>query len=262
MTEISNAYGKALELEGLLLLLQTEGTDNLKTDQIFNRVLEKIDEIRADVAEAYRICEAGNTLSREDIHDCNAPDRDSVEIAENVMFEEAEDAGEEYTGDSEEPKEETALEKESVHEYDTLPDDSATIAAADVSKEISAAEIEDEPCSDMAQEQTVPTEITHDEVNEVKIVVDETGIDINQSALASKVRGNIRKAFTLNDNYKFRRQLFFNSQDKYNEVLSQIESMKSTHEAENYIYDVLGYDRDNQDAKEFMSIVSAYFMGK
>ena len=41
--ELSNAYNKALELEGLLLLLKSENTDNFKIDLIFTRIFYKID---------------------------------------------------------------------------------------------------------------------------------------------------------------------------------------------------------------------------
>lgn len=96
----------------------------------------------------------------------------------------------------------------------------------------------------------------------VNIVVDEVGVDVNRSAFALKTRGDIRKMFTLNDNYKFRRQLFDNSQERYARALAAVVEMKSTHDAEHYFYDTLQWDKENADVKEFMAIISAYFLGK
>ena len=57
-------------------------------------------------------------------------------------------------------------------------------------------------------------------------------------------------------------QLFSNSQQEYAQTLLMIEGMESTFEAEDYFYKTLGWDKENPDVKDFMSIISAYFMGK
>jgi len=203
MMEISNAYGKVLELEGLLLILESGDAGKCKTDSVFERVYEKIAEIDADVtaARAAYVGKSGGDpcdSRRKEPADEHAtgsagaaalPDA-AEEIADNTLLEEAEDA------DARKP------------------------------------------------------------------VTDEPGVDVNRSALAYKAGGDIRKAFTLNDNYKFRRQLFGNSQESYADALSRIELMKSTGEAEDYFNHVLEWDADDPVVREFMTIVSAYFLSK
>lgn len=101
-----------------------------------------------------------------------------------------------------------------------------------------------------------------DTENAINIIIDETGRDVNRTAFALRTRGDIRKMFTLNDNYKFRRQLFENSQERYTRALAEVVEMKSTHDAEHYFYNILQWDKENADVKEFMAIISAYFLGK
>lgn len=96
----------------------------------------------------------------------------------------------------------------------------------------------------------------------MNIVIEDRGVDVNRSAFALSSCGDIRKMFTLNDNYKFRRQLFSNSQESYADTLLKVEKMNSTFEAEDYFYNKLKWDKENPDVKDFMSVISAYFLGK
>lgn len=70
---------------------------------------------------------------------------------------------------------------------------------------------------------------------------------------------NIFKAFTLNDKFRFRRELFRNSQDEFDETLNVIATMSDFDEAEEYFYNDLCWDPDSDDVKEFMAIVRRHF---
>lgn len=277
MMEISNAYSKALELEGLLLLLKSENTDNFKIDLIFTRLFEKMDEINADLMQLrrqYRLelyhaaeqhvkensqivsvsepvapetviedkesadavssdCPVDNSEKEEIIHspvetvDTDSARIDDEAVADNALFEEEEDADM------------------------TLPETESSPIEDAPQPECSCSE---EEAPDIAA--NTPTEMP------VNIVIEDAGVDVNRSAFALRARGDIRKIFTLNDNYKFRRQLFSNSQELFADALLKIENMKSTYEAEDYFYNTLKWDKDNPDVKDFMTIISAYFLGK
>lgn len=277
MMEISNAYSKALELEGLLLLLKSENTDNFKIDLIFTRLFEKMDEINADLMQLrrqYRLelyhaaeqhvkensqivsvsesvapetviedkesadvvssdCPVDNSEKEEIIHspvetvDTDSERIDDEAVAENALFEEEEDADM------------------------TLPETESSPIEDAPQPECSCSE---KGTPDIAA--NTPTEMP------VNIVIEDAGVDVNRSAFALRARGDIRKIFTLNDNYKFRRQLFSNSQELFADALLKIENMKSTYEAEDYFYNTLKWDKDNPDVKDFMTIISAYFLGK
>ena len=277
MMEISNAYSNVLELEGLLLLLKTEIADNYKVNRLFDRLFDKLEEINADIMairqqygqelgdeselqeEDAALNSPADVLSHDaDAIDCNcempanqsdsalseccikedcsanqiASDCDSA-IADSVLFEETQDAGCD------------------VADVDAVEDNAPEVS--DISHDIA---VQDDNAAHQRVHDVVPS------VNSVNIILDDSGVDVNRSAFAISARGDIKKLFTLNDNYKFRRQLFSNSQQEYAQTLLMIEGMESTFEAEDYFYKTLGWDKENPDVKDFMSIISAYFMGK
>lgn len=70
---------------------------------------------------------------------------------------------------------------------------------------------------------------------------------------------DIFKAFTINDKFRFRRELFRNSQEEFDETLDVIAQMNTFDEAEDYFYNDLCWDADNEDVKEFMETVKKHF---
>jgi len=80
-----------------------------------------------------------------------------------------------------------------------------------------------------------------------------------EEKLARERARDIFRAFTLNDKFRFRRELFRNSQDEFDETLNVISQMSSITEAEEYIYDDLCWDPDNEDVKAFMDVVAKHF---
>lgn len=77
--------------------------------------------------------------------------------------------------------------------------------------------------------------------------------------LARERAQDIFKAFTLNDKFRFRRELFRNSQEEFDDALNIISQMSTIQEAEEYIYDDLCWDPENEDVKAFMDIVTKHF---
>ena len=86
---------------------------------------------------------------------------------------------------------------------------------------------------------------------------DEVRIDEQLQRNLSK---DLRKAFTLNDHFRFRRELFANSEAELNDTLNLIETMQSYDEAEEYFYNDMGWDAENEDVAEFMAIIKKHFL--
>ncbi|MCM1138425.1 MAG: hypothetical protein NC221_06785 [Duncaniella sp.] len=80
-----------------------------------------------------------------------------------------------------------------------------------------------------------------------------------EDKLARDRARDIFKAFTINDKFRFRRELFRNSQDEFDETLYVIAQMGDFDEAEEYFYNDLCWDPGNEDVKEFMEIVKKHF---
>jgi hypothetical protein len=70
---------------------------------------------------------------------------------------------------------------------------------------------------------------------------------------------DIRKAFSVNDRFRFQRELFAGSASAMNTAIEHIEMMSSYGNAELYFFSQLHWDRDNESVKEFMAIVRNHF---
>lgn len=77
--------------------------------------------------------------------------------------------------------------------------------------------------------------------------------------LARERAADISKAFTLNDRFRFRRELFRNSDEEFKETLDVIGSMSSMEEAEDYFFNDLCWDPAKEEVKEFMAVVVKHF---
>ena len=77
--------------------------------------------------------------------------------------------------------------------------------------------------------------------------------------LSRKVMADIRKAFTVNDKFLFRRELFGNSAQQYDEAMNLISEMQSYEDARDYFFGQFGWDSDNHEVKRFMEILENHF---
>ena len=71
---------------------------------------------------------------------------------------------------------------------------------------------------------------------------------------------DLKSAFSLNDTFRFRRELFGNCAAEMTDAIHMVEAMHSFDEAEDYFYGDLGWDRESDDVKEFMAIIKNHFL--
>ncbi|MCH5216039.1 MAG: hypothetical protein J1F10_03785 [Muribaculaceae bacterium] len=86
--------------------------------------------------------------------------------------------------------------------------------------------------------------------------VDDLRMDEQLSRNLSK---NLKKAFTLNDRFRFRRELFGNHDVEFNDTLNLVEAMHSFDEAEDYFYNDLQWDKTSPEVGDFMKIIEKHF---
>lgn len=96
-----------------------------------------------------------------------------------------------------------------------------------------------------------PTEVPAAEVPETPMRVDEK--------LQRHLSKDIRKALSINDRFRFQRELFAGSADALNTAIEHIEAMRSYGNAELYFFSQLNWDRENEVVKDFMSLVRNHF---
>lgn len=89
-------------------------------------------------------------------------------------------------------------------------------------------------------------------------------LDEEPTAASAKPKsgGTGRKpAFCLNDRFRFRRELFSNSDSEFSEALGRVACMDSYDEAEDYFIGSLGWDPENPEVVDFLEIIRIYFEG-
>ena len=84
-----------------------------------------------------------------------------------------------------------------------------------------------------------------------------------ESAVASEVKHSegpntkLLKAFTLNDRFRFRRELFDGDDADFTETLKLLADMDSYAEACDYLYNDMMWDKTDPNVADFMAIVAA-----
>lgn len=73
---------------------------------------------------------------------------------------------------------------------------------------------------------------------------------------------DLRRSLTLNDKFRFRRELFGSSDIEMNDTLQLIASMGSEEEAREYLLDDLQFDPEDPTVKDFLAVIEAAFNRK
>ena len=97
----------------------------------------------------------------------------------------------------------------------------------------------------------IPTEFPEEDEPSGPLRVDEK--------LQRSMSKDIRKAFSINDRFRFKRELFAGSDGAMNTAIEHIEMMNSYGNAELYFFSQLGWDRENEVVQDFMAIVKNHF---
>lgn len=84
--------------------------------------------------------------------------------------------------------------------------------------------------------------------------------DLNSFAYVSKSDGNLRNAFTLNDKYRFSRELFEGSETVFLQVIDEISSFNDIIKAEDYLYNGVGLDKNDENVRDFVRIIAPFFI--
>lgn len=217
------------ELEGLLLVADNHGSET--NEYVFELIHKKAVSI-ADMAELVNkdaLAEQNGATEKEPE---NAAE--PVEEAETTMEEPAATAATE----SESDEEDTAAASFDEEETDDAELDNA---AAD-----------DEECDD---------EIIDEEDEEDDEDEDDEPLTVDE-ALRRKRSSDLHKAFSLNDRFRYRRELFANNDVEMNDTLNLVETMHSFAEAEDFFYGDLEWDKESPEVIDFMEIIKNYFYNR
>lgn len=237
-TDIRKMIAEAYELEGLLLLADNRGADT--PEYVFTAIGEKLDRLQMLLGE--REGDEGEETQEDacmvenDVADAGSeePEPEPEEDVAEVTAEQVADG--EYDNEQE-PMVELVLDDEPTAEPDA--------ETPNVADETEAVEAEDN-----IEEETEANEKASD---------DSEPLRLDEKLQRSRSK-DLKSAFSLNDTFRFRRELFGNSAAEMTDALHMVEAMHSFDEAEDYFYGDLGWDRESDDVKEFMAIIKNHFL--
>ena len=260
---------QVLELEGLILVAQRRGEETpLAVHQLIS---EKAAQIGAFAAAEKPADEPAKQNAIDALPD-DEPDDITLEFVDEDADTADEDADAADTAAADE-------EPQPEPEVTVVVDDEPEVVVEVVPEPEPAEEPEAEPQPEPEPEpESIEEEATAQEAadaeSEPEIAADAepvtaddfTTVDDEPVRLDEALQRNMVKdlhhAFSLNDRFRYRRELFGNSDQVMEETLNHIESMATFDEAENYFYNDLEWEYDSPEVADFMVIIKNYFWNK
>ena len=273
---IKDIIDKTLELEGLLLLAQSRAGSELEAS-VNRLVILKKDEVAKLIDAAF----GGEPKCDVEPQPIVMPIVEAAtveEIAETIEPEEnfiAEPVEESIEKSVEEPSEEPEPLENFIPEPIEMPVeppvsdifDDSHLEPIEEPQPIDVPTPEDKPIFDDApiddEEAPLDDEYEDDEEEDDDEVLDDDDEALTlDEALQRSMSRDLRKAFSLNDRFRYRRELFGNSDVEMNDTLNLVETMHSYSEAEEFFYGDLEWDSESPEVKDFMAVIRNHFYNK
>ena len=242
---------QVLELEGLLLIAEKRG------DDVPNLVIDMIKQKAAAIGEMAGVAALDNKQGIDALPDDEPDDDITVEFVDD---EETASVDEPV---AEAPSAPVAAEPEPVvaPEPSVVQPEPAPEPTPVSEPEPAPEEVEPEP-EPVEAPTPAPEEVEPEaESEEFEPDPDDQPLTLDE-ALQRDMTKDLRQAFSLNDRYRYRRELFGNSDSVMNETLNLIEAMHSFDEAEDYFYNDLQWEHDSPEVADFMVIIKNHFWNK
>lgn len=126
----------------------------------------------------------------------------------------------------------------------SLPEPSASVVAE---PEVVAPEVE-EPVVEAAAEPEIKT-----------VVADKLGVSLSDM-LEKKNLSDFRKAFSLNDRFRFRRELFGGDEEKMNKAIADLNGIRSYEDSVAYLNDELKWNVEDEAVADFLKLLEKRFL--
>lgn len=244
---IKAILSQVYELEGLLLLIDNHGKETNKL--VYQLIAEKAE----NISQMAKILDDSEPLAEPEPmpEPMPEPEPEEPEIPDTTEPE--------PTPEPEPEPEEPVLEEQP----DEFADDDFDDDFVDDSEysEPEEPELPEEPEYIDEEPEILPDE---PEISDDFGIIDSPAIPedepvFNDVITRSMAHDDFRKMLTLNDKFRFRRELFENSEKLFADALNTIDAMRSYAEAEDYFFNTLEWDKESEEVAEFMSKLKAYF---
>ena len=273
---IKDIIDKTLELEGLLLLAQSRAGSELEAS-VNRLVILKKEEVAKLIDAAFGGEPKCDVEPQPIVMPIDETEADE-EVAEEAETEE-EPIAEPVEEPIDEPVEEPAVERGPLENFIPEPIempveppvsdifDDSHLEPIEEPQPIEVPAAEDKPIFDDApiddEDAPLDDEYEDDEEEDDDEVLDDDDEALTlDEALQRSMSRDLRKAFSLNDRFRYRRELFGNSDVEMNDTLNLVETMHSYSEAEEFFYGDLEWDSESPEVKDFMAVIRNHFYNK
>ena len=273
---IKDIIDKTLELEGLLLLAQSRAGSELEAS-VNRLVILKKEEVAKLIDAAFGGEPKCDVEPQPIVMPIDETEADE-EVAEEAETEE-EPIAEPVEESIDEPIEKPAVERGPLENFIPEPIempveppvsdifDDSHLEPIEEPQPIEVPAAEDKPIFDDApiddEDAPLDDEYEDDEEEDDDEVLDDDDEALTlDEALQRSMSRDLRKAFSLNDRFRYRRELFGNSDVEMNDTLNLVETMHSYSEAEEFFYGDLEWDSESPEVKDFMAVIRNHFYNK
>lgn len=232
----------AFELEGLLLLADSRGEE--ASQLLIDAIREKAESL-ASAAASLEISGGGEVEEDSNLSDfCTGGETSGDDSC--IAAAEEEETPEEVEESVPESEEEAATPEEA-EEQPVVTDDEVLLESDGdfMEEQEDEGAVEEEPSG----ENTTSEDVAGDGGE---------GITLDEAFIRGKSK-DLHSAFSLNDMFRFRRELFGNSAADMSDAIELVSAMSSYQEAEDYFYNDLGWDSGSEEVEEFMTIIRNHF---
>lgn len=269
MNHIDKLTRLNVELEGLLHVLAKRDTADLrkllgeKYDE-FNTLFKELmaNGETADAATEDALERADAVLTSDEVKDQEAVSDEvesETEAADEAISHEVQE--ESFTASSlDMPGEEQAAptvaeeEKEPVSPL-AQPDEEEDWSMMDTA-EIVSVTVDDEPTDEVSETETPKVETELNEIEEMPSADDDIRVD---EMLTRRGAEDLKRVFTLNDKFRFRRELFHQNDDLFRDALARLESFSSYEEARQYIISDFETEENKDSVADFLNIIKPHY---
>ena len=253
---------QVLELEGLLLIAEKRG------DDVPNLVIDMIKQKAAAIGELAGVAASYNKQGIDALPDDEPDDDITVEFVDDEETASVDEPVAEAPSApvAAEPEPVVAPEPSVVSEPEPVVAPEPSVVQPEPAPEPTPVSEPEPTPVDEPEPVEAPTPAPEEvepeaESEEFEPDPDDQPLTLDE-ALHRDMTKDLRQAFSLNDRYRYRRELFGNSDSVMNETLNLIEAMHSFDEAEDYFYNDLQWEHDSPEVADFMVIIKNHFWNK
>ena len=194
----------------------------------------------------------------EEIEDAIPTENETPAIEEETLEETVEEPVEKEPVEEkvEEPAEEESVEAEEENPFLSEKVEEIATVEEDYTPDFSSSSDEALFVAEDADEDDLIYSAPEETKEEVKEEVKE---DVKRTVRPAVDPNAPKPAFCINDRFRFRRELFGNSDAAFNSAMDLVATMDDYQEAEDYFLADLGWDTEKPEVMDFMAIIRTYF---